>query len=84
MDHTGRLQLIGKVTYYTGWIALLCGGAVHFNIANRLFVGIGLSQRNLFELGVVCFLIAIASELRARDSASPASKETSGGLKKAA
>jgi len=85
MDHTGRLQLVGKVTYYIGWIALVCGGALHFNIANRLFMAIQVSQRNLFEIGVACFLIAIASELRAHDSAaSPASKEISGGLKKAA
>src|SRR5271165_6924234 len=84
MDHTGRLQLIGKVTYYIGWIALVCGGALHFNIASRLFMAIQVTQRNLLEIGVACFLIAIASELRARDSASSASKEISGGLKKAA
>lgn len=84
MVHTGRLQLIGKLTYYTGWIALVCGVVQHFNIAGRLFVSMQVSQRNLFELGVVSFLIAIASELRARDFASPVSKETSGGLKKAA
>jgi hypothetical protein len=28
-----------------------------------------LSKRNLFEVAVVCFLICIASELRAHDSA---------------
>ncbi len=81
MDHTGRLQLIGRVTYYLGWIALVCGGLVHLNIARTLFAAMQLSQRNLFEVGVVCFLICIASELRARDSAS---KEMSSGLKKAA
>ena len=83
MDHTGRLQLIGKLTYYLGWIALLCGGAVHLNIAKGMFTAMQLSQRNLFELGVVCFLIAIASELRAHDSAGK-DKEISGGLRKAA
>jgi hypothetical protein len=67
MGHFARLQLIGKVTYYTGWIALLCGGFVHLNIATRLFLTIHLTQRNLFEVSVVCFLICIASELRARD-----------------
>jgi hypothetical protein len=81
MDHTGRLQLIGRVTYYLGWIALVCGGLVHLNIARTLFAAMQLSQRNLFEVGVVCFLICIASELRARDSAS---QEMSSGLKKAA
>jgi hypothetical protein len=83
MDHTGRLQLIGKLTYYLGWIALVCGGAVHLNIAKGMFTAMQLSQRNLFELGVVCFLIAIASELRAHDSAGKG-KEISGGLRKAA
>lgn len=84
MDHTGRLQLVGKVTYYIGWIALLCGAAVHVNIARGMFLAIGVSQRNLFEIGVVSLLITVASELRAHDSASSASKDMSGGLKKAA
>jgi hypothetical protein len=69
MDHFARLQLVGRVTYYLGWIALLCGGLVHLNVARRLFLAMDLSQRNLFEVSVVCFLICIASELRARDSA---------------
>ncbi len=41
---------------------------MHLNIARGLFIAIGVSQRNLFELGVVSLLIAIASELRAHDS----------------
>jgi len=65
MGHFARLQLVGRVTYYVGWISLVCGGLVHINGARGLFVGIGISQRNLFELGVVCFLISAASELRA-------------------
>jgi hypothetical protein len=69
MGHFARLQLVGRVTYYLGWIALLCGGLVHLNIAKGLFLAMSLSQRNLFEVSVVCFLICIASELRARDSA---------------
>jgi hypothetical protein len=69
MDHFARLQLVGRVTYYLGWIALLCGGLVHLNVARRLFLAMDLSQRNLFEVSVVCFLICMASELRARDSA---------------
>ena len=69
MDHFARLQLVGRVTYYLGWIALLCGGLVHLNIAKGLFLAMTLSQRNLLEASVVCFLICIASELRARDSA---------------
>src|SRR6266436_8212510 len=60
MGHCARLQLIGKVTYYVGWIALLCGGLVHLNIATRLFLTMHLTQRNLFEVSVVCFLICIA------------------------
>lgn len=65
MDHFARLQLVGRITYYVGWLALACGGLVHFNIARTMFASIGLSQRNLFEVGVVCFLICAASELRA-------------------
>jgi hypothetical protein len=34
-----------------------------------MFLAIDLTQRNLFEVSVLCFLICIASELRARDSA---------------
>ncbi len=70
MSHVTRLQLIGRVTYYVGWIALVCGGLFHFNIAKTLFIAMGLPQRNLFEISVVCFLICVASELRAH--ASPA------------
>ncbi|HXB98899.1 MAG TPA: hypothetical protein VNU74_00780 [Terriglobales bacterium] len=81
MGHFDRLQLIGRVTYYAGWIALVCGGLVHLNIAKTLFANMELSQRNLFEVGVVCFLISIASELRARDFAG---KEMPSVLKKAA
>lgn len=65
MDHVARLQLVGRVTYYLGWIALLCGGLVHINIAKSLFMAIDLSQRNLFEVSVVSFVICIASALRA-------------------
>ena len=81
MGHFGRLQLVGRITYYLGWIALVCGGLVHLNVAKTLFANMQLSQRNLFEAGVVCFLICIASELRARDFAG---KEMPGALKKAA
>ena len=64
MNHITRLQLIGRVTYYVGWIALVCGGLFHFNIATKLFMAVNLPQRNLFEVSVVCFLICIASEVR--------------------
>ena len=67
MSHVVRLQLIGRVTYYVGWIALVCGGLFHLNIATKQFLAIGLPQRNLFEISVVCFLICIASELRAHE-----------------
>jgi hypothetical protein len=64
MSHFARLQLVGRATYYIGWIALVCGGLVHINVAKGLFLSVGLSQRNLFELSVVSFLICVASELR--------------------
>jgi hypothetical protein len=69
MGHLARLQLIGRVTYYVGWITLLCGGLVHLSIATNLFLAMRLTQRNLFEVSVACFVICIASELRAREFA---------------
>jgi hypothetical protein len=69
MGHVARLQLVGRVTYYVGWISLLSGGLVHLNVARALFLGLSLTQRNLFEVSIVCFLISIASELRSRESA---------------
>jgi len=65
MGRFARLQLVGRITYYLGWIALVCGGLVHLNIAKAQFLKIDLSQRNLLELSVVCFLICVATELRA-------------------
>lgn len=67
MSHFVRMQLVGRVTYYLGWLALLAGGLAHFK--NGLFDAMSLSKRNLFEVSVMCFLICVASELRARDSA---------------
>ena len=65
MNHVIRLQLIGRITYYVGWIGLVCGSLLHLDIATKLFSAVNLSKRNLFEVSVVCFLICIASELRA-------------------
>lgn len=81
MDRFSRLQWIGRVTYYVGWIALVGGGLLQLNLGRALFTAINLSKRNLYEVGVACFLICIASEIRARESAG---KEMSGVLKKAA
>lgn len=81
MSHVIRLQLIGRITYYVGWIMLVCGGLLHFNIVATLFVAMYLTKRNAFEVSVVCFLICIASEIRAR--ALPAN-EVSTTLKRAA
>jgi hypothetical protein len=69
MGHFARLQLIGRITYYIGWLSLLCGALMHFNIAKNLFLAINVSKRNLFELGMVSFLICIASQIRAREEA---------------
>lgn len=68
MSHIIRMQLIAKVTYYVGWIALLCGGLIQLHIATRPFIALSISKRNVFEIAVVCFLICIASELRAHVS----------------
>jgi hypothetical protein len=65
MDRSARLHLVGRITYYVGWITLAGGGLVHLNVASALFLAVNLTKRNLFEVSVVCFLICIASELRA-------------------
>ncbi|MGB6802282.1 MAG: hypothetical protein WBE31_08445, partial [Candidatus Sulfotelmatobacter sp.] len=65
MDRSARLHLVGKITYYIGWISLLCGGLVQLNVANSLFVAMNLTKRNLFEVAVASFIICVASEVRA-------------------
>jgi hypothetical protein len=73
MGHFARLQLVGRATYYIGWLALLCGALAHMNVGRPFFIAISLSQRNLFEVSVVSFLICIASELRLREPAEESS-----------
>jgi hypothetical protein len=65
MGHFVRLHLVARVTYYFGGIALICAGLVQVHITRALFAAMGISKRNLFELSVMCFLICMASELRA-------------------
>jgi len=65
MGHFDRLQLVGRITYYLGWISLLCGGLVQLHIGMSLFAAISLTKRNLFEVSMVLFIICMASELRA-------------------
>lgn len=65
MGHYARLQLVGKVTYYLGWVSLICGGLFHLKVGQSLFLALSLSKRNLFEASVICFVICMASELRA-------------------
>ena len=81
MGHFDRLQLIGRITYYLGWISLLCGGLAQINIATAMFAGMHMAKRNLLEISMMCFVICIASELRARDVAA---KDISSLMKKAA
>ena len=79
MGHLIRMQLVARITYYVGWIALACGALVHVNVARGLFANLAMSQRNLFEVSVVCFLICAASELRALATSE---KEATGVVKK--
>ncbi len=69
MDRASGLHLVGRITYYVGWVALLCGGLVHLNIARALFAAMSLTKRNLFEVSIACFVICVASEVRALASA---------------
>ena len=65
MGHSARLQLVGRVTYYLGWITLFCGGLVQLNIGRAFFTSVSLTKRNLFEVSVMLFVICMASQLRA-------------------
>ena len=65
MGHFARLQLVGRVSYYLGWITLLSGALVHLNIARSLFASLSLTKRNLLEVSVMLFVICMASQLRA-------------------
>jgi hypothetical protein len=69
MGHFARLQFVGRTAYYLGWISLVCGGLVQFNIRRAAFMALSLTKRNLFEVSVVLFVICMASELRALASA---------------
>jgi len=79
MGHLARLQLVGRITYYLGWITLVCGALVHLGVGRAAFAALELTKRNLFEVSVVCFVICIASELRA---ATPAESEARDVVKK--
>ena len=70
MDRSARLHLVGKITYYIGWISLLCGGLVQLNIAKSVFMAMSLSKRNLFEISVACLhhLRGIGSSSRRPES----------------
>jgi len=81
MDRSARLHLVGRITYYLGWISLVCGGLVQLNIAKSLFAAISLTKRNLFEVSVACFIICVASEVRAL---AQGEKELPGAVKKQA
>ena len=65
MSHLARLQLVGRVTYYLGWVSLICGALFHLKVGQSLFLALSLTKRNLFEISVVCFVICVASQLRA-------------------
>jgi hypothetical protein len=65
MDRSARLHVVGKITYYLGWISLICGGVLHLGIGRALFTALSLTKRNLFEVAVVAFVICLASEIRA-------------------
>jgi hypothetical protein len=68
MGHFARLQLVGRVTYYLGWVSLLLAGLAHLNVGRAIFLAINVSKRNLFEVSVVLFVICMASELRSLSS----------------
>jgi hypothetical protein len=81
MGHFARLQLVGRVTYYIGWLSLVCGALMHLGIGRGAFLAMSLTKRNLFEVSIVCFVVCIASELRA---ATPVEGEAKNVAKRAA
>jgi hypothetical protein len=81
MDRSARLHLVGRITYYVGWVTLLCGGLWQVNIGRAFFTSISLTKRNLFEVSVACFVICMASEVRALASSE---KELPGTVKRQA
>jgi len=81
MSHLARLQLVGRVSYYVGWFALICGGLFHLKVGQSLFLALSLTKRNLFELAMVCFVICVASQLRAN---APAENEAGTVVKRSA
>jgi hypothetical protein len=75
MGHLVRMQVVSRISYYLGWIAVGCGALVHLRIGEALFLALSMTKRNLFEFSVMCFLICIASELRASAPAEQAKVE---------
>ena len=75
MGHFFGLQVVSRISYYLGWIALACAALAHFGIAQGVFLALSVTKRNLFEFSVICFLICIASELRASAPAEQAKVE---------
>lgn len=65
MGHLARLQLVGKVTYYLGWLSLVGAALVHLGVGRAALASMSLTKRNLLETAVVFFVICIASEIRA-------------------
>jgi hypothetical protein len=65
MNHFVRLQLVGRITYYLGWISLLFGGLVQLNVGRTMVLAMNLTKRNLFEASVILFVICMATQLRA-------------------
>jgi hypothetical protein len=65
MGHATRLQLVGRITYYLGWIMLLMGALVQINIGKPMILAMSLTKRNLFEASIMLFLVCIASQVRA-------------------
>jgi hypothetical protein len=71
MDSASRLRLVGRVSYYLGWVFALCGMVVHFGVGDAALRSLSLTQRNLFEGSVMFFLISAVSVLRAGASPKP-------------
>jgi hypothetical protein len=65
MDSATSLRTVAKVTYYLAWISVLFGGLVHFiPPVAAMFRAVDLSKRNLFEVGLLLFVVSAVSALR--------------------
>jgi hypothetical protein len=63
-----RMQSIGTVAYATGWISIVLGlvyrALLYSGIGAHFAIATNVAPRNLLQLSLLAFVIAIASDTR--------------------